>query len=656
MMNETTTGRLRLYLLTIVFISFLYLPAAAQRNWLRTSVTESQLAGDLSGIAGWRQQTRQSMLAALEALPPDVKQQLIEDAQKANDFQWPNLPATIFLEFGQNGNRSNYQGIRSQRRRMLSQLVTGELLERKGRFISQIINGIWCVSEESTWSLPAHLSLQHHYSPLPKPGEDIVDLGVCGTAALMSWVYFLMKDSLDKVSPVIAERLHYELNRRVLEPFLARDDFWWMGFHGQSVNNWNPYCNGKILLTDLLISDDASQRAKVAYRTMQSVDFFINQYPEDGGCDEGPSYWTMAGGALIMYLQLLDHATAGKVTITSHPLIKKIGDYIYKLNIGGHEFVDFADAHPHTSPNVPAVFAYGQAYQSDTLKRFAAYFAKGTGEDGLDRRMARLGGSLESFMDYLAIYPELKQTAPAQPLLKEAWLPDLQVLTLRSEGGSVQGLFLGAKGGNNAESHNHNDVGNFLIYVNGKPAIVDVGVGTYTRQTFSRDRYKIFTMQSAWHNLPTINGVMQRQGKQYQAKDVKFTRGKRATVLSMDIAGAYPKDAGVLRWQRTLSFTEKEITLREDYQLSVRRDTTFLSLITPVHPRVDGGTILLGDPATHQGLRIRFDPKVFKVVVERKSLKDPSLLSSWPDGLTRIKLIQQSTGLKGSYRLTFQSL
>ena len=54
-------------------------------------------------------------------------------------------------------------------------------------------------------------------------------------------------------------------------------------------------------------------------------------------------------------------------------------------------------------------------------------------------------------------------------------------------------MFVAAKGGFNNESHNHNDVGTFSLYVNTIPVIIDAGVGTYTKQTFGKDRYTIWT-------------------------------------------------------------------------------------------------------------------------------------------------------------------
>lgn len=63
--------------------------------------------------------------------------------------------------------------------------------------------------------------------------------------------------------------------------------------------------------------------------------------------------------------------------------------------------------------------------------------------------------------------------ASAAPMLRDAWLPGIEVMTARDRGGSSGGFFVAAKGGHNAESHNHNDVGTFLVYRDGTPLPVD---------------------------------------------------------------------------------------------------------------------------------------------------------------------------------------
>lgn len=624
----------------------------AQRNWLVGSTTQAELATDLRQIDHWRQDQKRSILQAIGELPPAIQQDLVRNGERYLSFAWPALPATQYLEFAQTGNRSDYESSLGKRRAALSALVIAELVENKGRFIPQIINGIWATCEESTWALPAHLGLQKKYTALPEPGENIIDLGAGSTTALLSWTYFLLKDKLEAITPVIPGRMHKELEDRILTPYLQRDDFWWMGFHGQSVNNWNPWVNQNVLLTSLLTEGDSSKLNATVYKTMQSVDHFINQYPEDGGCDEGPAYWSEAGGKLITYLELLKTSTGGKIDITGRPLICNIGRYIYKVNIGKNSFVDFADAHPFLTPDVSSILEYGEACGDDTLKQFASWFAVQNGAAA--DYFPKTENDLYAFIRYLKTYAAIRSVPPRQPLPKLSWLPDLQVLTVRGKAGSTDGLFLAAKGGTNGESHNHNDVGNFIIYVNGQPAIIDIGVGTYTRETFSRDRYKIFTMQSAWHNLPTINGIMQKEGIKYRASNVQYSDHGGDVHLSMNIAGAYPPEAGVRSWVRSLDFKQDGILLKEQYTLLKYNSPFTLSLITPMQTiKVEGDQITLANESG-QHLTIRFDPRHFEVKIEDKPLADPSLQHSWGKSLKRILLMDKSAKLKGDYTLSFR--
>ena len=55
--------------------------------------------------------------------------------------------------------------------------------------------------------------------------------------------------------------------------------------------------------------------------------------------------------------------------------------------------------------------------------------------------------------------------------------------------------------------------------------MIDAGVGTYNRQTFSEQRYDIWTMQSNYHNLPMINGVPQKNGPEFKTTDTKAISG-----------------------------------------------------------------------------------------------------------------------------------
>jgi len=154
-------------------------------------------------------------------------------------------------------------------------------------------------------------------------------------------------------------------------------------------------------------------------------------------------------------------------------------------------------------------------------------------------------------------------------------------MAARSDIKNNEGLYLAAKGGHNAESHNHNDVGNFIVYLNGKPAIIDAGVETYRRQTFSDERYTIWTMQSAYHNLPTINGKMQKNGREFKAENIIYKADKNNVKFALNIEKAYPEEAGIRSMRRTIDFKRgKNISVTDQYQFDRSDNRLEMNMMT----------------------------------------------------------------------------
>ena len=371
-------------------------------------------------------------------------------------------------------------------------------MEGQGRFLDDIINGIWLTCEETYWGVPAHLNMQRAGAGLPDIEEPTVDLFVGETANLLSWTYYLLGEKLDKVSPLVRPRIEREMQVRILEPCLTRDDFWWMGFRRGVVNNWNPWCNSNWLTAVLVFENDPQKRFAAIEKMIRSLDKFIDVYHDDGGCDEGPGYWGRAGASLFECLELLSTATDGKFDVYNKPLIQEIGRYIYRAHIHEIYFVNFADAAAKVNVAGDIIYRYGKRIHDEQLAGFGAFSA-------MQRNKTDFGITSSMGRQLPAIFgaKELFNAKPVQPLLRDVWMKDLQLMTARSKNGTEKGLFVAAKGGHNAESHNHNDIGNFIVYLDGRPMIIDVGVETYTKKTFSSERYEIWTMQSAFHNLPT---------------------------------------------------------------------------------------------------------------------------------------------------------
>jgi hypothetical protein len=630
-------------------------PAAGAKtaNLLAGTWTPEKLAPVLLLREKWKPYPAASERAAWERLPADDRRALIQAGEARLGAAWPPLPATLFLEYQRIGNRSNYERVRYTRRDQLRDLVVAECADGKGRFLDDIANGVWTTCEESFWGVPAHLGAQKAGTGLPDVAEPIVDLFAAETSSLLAWIDYLIGPRLALASPLLRKRIRLEIDRRILTPCLERSDFGWMGLDGRDrpVNNWNPWINSNWLASVLLLEDDGKRRLAAVHKILRSLDRFLASYHDDGGCDEGPGYWFRAGGSLFDCLELLHSASGGAIDFYRVPLVQEIGRYISRAHIFGDCFINFADAAARLRIAGDLLFRYGRRIGDSRLESLGAWAA--AQPSGAPGRSESMGRQLPALFNLETI----RAAKGAQPLVRDTWLPGIQVMAARRKEGSAEGLYLAAQGGHNAESHNHNDVGNFIVYADGQPAIIDVGVETYTAKTFSSRRYEIWTMQSAWHNLPTIDGVMQAAGREFQATDVAYRANDRAVEYSLDMARAYPPDAGLDSWKRTfrLDREKNEIEVADSYILKKPARQITQTLMTPCKPeQAAPGRLKLQAPGFRSGpVTILYDARVFTPAVEEVKLEDERLKSSWGERLYRILLTAADPPQRASWSITF---
>ncbi len=627
-----------------ILAAFLLLASQDPRNLLTGGLNEQTLAGALIPAAQWHPYPTIQDRAEWEAVPQEIRAGFIREAQQYLGTTWERIPATVTLQYIRDGNRSHYDALNTRQREKLATLVFAEVFENQGRFLDEIADGIWAICEQTFWGSTAHLGMQRAGNGLPDVTEPIVDLFAAETGALLAWTDYLLGERLDKVSPLLRKRIRAEVDRRVLTPASQRDDFWWMGFgERKNVNNWNPWINSNWLAAVLLLEADPPRRTASVYKIMRSLDNFTNIYPDDGASDEGPGYWGRAGASLFDNLELLRSATNGTIDIYRAPLVRNMGQYIYRVYIKDQYFVPMGDASAKITPDAELVYQYGKRIGDPLMQGFGALLAQ--------RRGPYQPGSSSPgrILPALFVAREIATAQDSEPLLGSVWLADLQLMAARSTPNSGVGLYVAAWGGHNAQSHNHNDVGNFIVYGDGKPVLIDLGVETYSAKTFSSQRYEIWTMQSAYHNLPTINGVMQAAGREFQAQAVSFNETANRVTFSADIASAYPAEAAVLRWQRrvTLDRRAPAVELEDRYELKQWKEPVRLNLMTPL-------SVDTSQPgAVHLGGRyvLTFDAHELHATAEQIPISDEHLRSVWGDRVERLVLTTQGTALRGGYRV-----
>jgi hypothetical protein len=557
-------------------------------------------------------------------------------------------------------------------------LTIAECIAGGGDYLDEIIDIAWAICEETSWVVPAH---NNQSGTPPRSLPDIeapvyIDLFSAETGSALTWVYYFLGDAIAERAPLARRRIEIEMKKRILDPYLDDDSFGWKGLaHGDPVNNWNPWINSNILTAFLIMEQDCARRAEGVLRTAKSTQRFLDFYFPDGGCDEGPSYFGVAGASLFDYLEEIYYGTGGAVDLYGDPLIANIAKYIYRVHAGGEYYVNFADAPPRVGIAAGLLSRVGAAIGDGALVQFCGYMQNA----GLTKKPYEGGyGQLYRLLSNIFQYKTpCSDEAFSYVAPRDHFFEGIQVMTARRQADSTDGIFVAFKGGHNAESHNHNDVGSYVIYKDGKPIVVDAGVETYTRFTFSDQRYNIWTMRSDYHNLPDINGCTQFPGAGAKASGVGynvtdgFTGGDTSgfgynltdgvaggdtggiTEMSLDIAGAYPKEAAVKSYRRALRFDrcKSSVTVRDEFELEKAVKPLINHIMCFNKPEiVKNGEICLG------GLTLAYDPATFDASVERIALTDPKIKADWQkDELFRILLTAKTAECKGSFTFEFTS-
>ena len=633
-------------------------PRGKQRNLLAKACSPEKLKQSLLPRDKYRPFPTIHDRAAWEGLREQTRSSFLASGEKYLGYKWPEMPATTFLEYARTGNRTHYQSLRDARLHALQALVYAECVEAKGRFLDDITNGIWAICEESFWGVPAHLYIQKADLGLPDPNDPIVDLFAAQTSALLASCVYVLDSTLDTVSPLIRERVYFEAERRIFDPLL-KQNFMWMGLPGgkprhdmpwikvpegqvQPVNNWDSWICWNWLTTALFLDQNEERRFQGVHKATICLDKFINTYPEDGGCEEGPGYWNVGPGAMFDALELLHSSTSGAVDIYSNPLITQMGLYMNRVHVANSYYLNPGDASPIIHLDVDKMYRFGK-----TLKNL----------DMISLAISSMPATyLPSTLPAIFNETELRAQPPAKArLLRDTWLPDTRIMAARQKDQSTDGLYLACVASDNGKSHSHNDTGSFWVYFQGLPVLIDLGGETYQKKSFDSHRYEIPSTQSAFHNLPTIGDVQQGVGPMFRATDLAYESNDRSAQLGMELAHAYPAESKLKSWRRTVKLDRiaNQIEIGDNYFLSEPVSEITLNLMTgcKVTERKKGELTLTSVQGTPPTL-ISFDPALLTVSVETVPLHNEELNRNWGAEVYRIQLKTSGSRTSGKLKVT----
>lgn len=452
----------------------------------------------------------------------DSFKRVISEAERLLREPIPEQPDELYLDYSRTGNRTRWQRVAGHRRGRISTLVLAECLENKGRFLPAFEEIVRAICSERTWVMPAHDGGLSNFK-----GTSIdIDLGSSMLAWSLGTADYLLAD---KLSPDIGRLIRDNLEKRIFKPYEdmvhgKRNKNWWM----TGTNNWNAVCLGSVTGPALAIIESPQRRALYIAAAEQYSKNFLKGFTGDGYCSEGLGYWNYGFGYYIMLSETIYQSTNGRVDLLRDPKIKQIATFGSNIEILNGIYPALADCSVRAQPSSHLMYFLSRRF--------------GLGLRSWEQTDTVSTGSLYHSMMY-SFPNSASQTPPVQKASKgpgiRSWFEHAGVLICRPASGSSCRLAVALKGGHNAEHHNHNDVGSFIVVLGDKPLLLDPGGEVYTRRTFSGRRYESNVLNSFGHPVPIVAGKYQRTGSRALGLVVNKTFTDNTDTLVLDISSVY---------------------------------------------------------------------------------------------------------------------
>jgi hypothetical protein len=176
------------------------------------------------------------------------------------------------------------------------------------------------------------------------------------------------------------------------------------------------------------------------------------------------------------------------------------------------------------------------------------------------------------------LWAEGKAPVPRQDF--SSYYKDMQLLFIRS--GRLHAAMIGNR---NSGGHHHLDIGGFIIAVDGREAILDLGSVTYTKDTFSEKRFNNPVLNSLYHNVPVFDRKSQGNGAEFAAKNVVYKQNGTKHTFSLDLKSAYPAETGLQKCIRTfvLDTETKTVSVTDEWEAGKSLQYS-MTLFLPVPP------------------------------------------------------------------------
>lgn len=447
--------------------------------------------------------------------------------KQMEDFHFPEFSEDDYFSLSNGTATSSARGLEMMRGRAqaLAKVSWAECLENEGNYIRVIEDGVRDLLKQPSWVSPRNDFDFKNFKGI----EYSVELTSALYAHTLAQTLYMLGD---KLSPALCEETVSAIRERVLNPVLrkiANQDKNRENAFLLATNNYNHVCLSGVVGAALTVLSDKHERAVFAYIGEYYAKNGISGFGDDGYCTEGVGYYNYGFGHFALLRESLWQATRGRLDLFADPKVVRIAQYGQDLEIVNGIYPAIADSRTDAKPDSLLMY-----YLSRNLALgIAAYDT-----------LSPLGRTNNNLMDVMVAFPNSASLAEQSDKKIEtpirSYFEQSAVLVMRPLAGSACRLGVAFKGGNNQESHNHNDVGSYTIVLGGEMLMGDMGSIPYTADIFTpAKRYTYKTLSSYGHPVPFIQEVPQHAGPDAVARVLSADFSQSEDKLTVDLTAAY---------------------------------------------------------------------------------------------------------------------
>lgn len=403
----------------------------------------------------------------------------------------------------------------------------------------RLLDWYWQAAHQAAWTMSPHLG-----GGLPRVDRPVIDLGAAMLALHLAEGLEMLAPWLRRQAPEFLASIIAAIDRNVVGPYGSGVEVWWD--RGTHLNNWLGVCAGSILGACRSLAALGETRPEAEARARRGVATYLERsFSPSGECDEGLGYWSYGMAFACAGLSRLPPA---EVAALGGARLQLCADYPRRAHLGDDRFIAANDGNDRCRANLALVPWLAAATGSTWLWAWAAH------HPGSELGNLRTVDGLMRLVD----------VGPAPPLrndMRTELLPDQQIAVLR-RGRLIAVL----SGGHNAENHNHNDLGNIQVMLDGRAVVPEIGFPSpYPADFFGPRRYTYLAASSRGHSCPLIAGCEQRAGRDAAAVVTAWTPDAPEPSCELELAAAYPSEAGLRSWRRSLTDTLAGMVLEDRF-------------------------------------------------------------------------------------------